>query len=67
MPFAIRGAFAIVCESDSSIHVIGGENDKCKNQSTHYAIKLVEHYRYIFQNFKKVQTLKDFRPPLYIN
>ena len=44
MPFAIRGAVAVVSESDSSIHVIGGDNDKGENLSTHYIMKLVKEY-----------------------
>ena len=43
MPFAINGAVAVVSESDSSIHVIGGHNGE-EHQSTHYVMNLVNRY-----------------------
>ena len=43
MPFPISCGAAVVNESDSTIHVIGGYDSKYQRQSTHYMIKLVEH------------------------
>jgi len=41
IPFAIQDSVAVVSESDSSIHVIGGINDNGERQSTHYVMKLL--------------------------
>jgi len=41
MPSAIGDATAVLSESDSSAHIIGGNDDKGKDQSTHYVMNLL--------------------------
>ena len=41
MPFAIKGSFAVVNESNTAIHIIGGQDDD-DDQDTHYVLYIVK-------------------------
>jgi len=42
MPFPIHSSAAVISKYDSSIHIIGGANDKGESQTTHYVTQMKE-------------------------